>query len=100
MFGAAGTSKSDKDGFTGPERRRYARHKSDLPARIVVARDNLVFCVTRDVSEGGACVRRPQRFSVTVGELLVLAGGGILGAGRSARVVHASDSLLHCVFVA
>ncbi len=91
--------KSDKGAFAGPERRRFARHKSDLPARIVMARDNLVFCKTRDVSEGGACVRRPQRFNVGIGELLVLAGGGILGAGRNARVGNASDCLLHCAFV-
>ena len=89
-----------RDGeFSGAERRQYARHRSDLPARIVVARDNLVFCETRDVSEGGACVRRPRRFRVTIGELLTLAGGGVLGAGRNARVVNASDCLLHCAFV-
>ncbi len=65
-----------------------------------MARDTLVFCNTRDLSEGGACVSRPQRFRVAVGELLVLAGGGVLGAGRNARVVNASDRLLHCAFVA
>jgi hypothetical protein len=92
-------SKSDQDRFMGPERRRHARHKSDLPARIVMARDNLVFCKTHDVSEGGACVRRPQRFRIGIGELLVLAGGGVLGAGRRARVVNASGCLLHCAFV-
>ncbi|HUA52406.1 MAG TPA: PilZ domain-containing protein [Candidatus Sulfotelmatobacter sp.] len=91
-------SKSSNGGFAGPERRRHARHRSDLPARIVMARDNLVFCETRDVSEGGACVRRPQRFRVTVGELVVLAGGGVLGAGRNARIVNASDCLIHCAF--
>jgi hypothetical protein len=87
------------DEFTGPERRRFTRRKAELPARIVMARDNLVFCHTRDLSEGGACVRRPQRFRVAIGELVVLAGDGILGAGRSARVVHASDDRLHCAFV-
>ncbi len=92
-------SKTDDSMFPGPERRRHARHRSDLPARIVMARDNLVFCKTRDVSEGGACLRRPQRFRIAIGELLVLAGGGILGAGRNARVVHASDCLVHCAFV-
>ncbi len=92
-------SKADQDGFDGPERRRFLRRKAEMPARIVMARDTLVFCQTRDVSEGGACVRRPQRFRVTIGELLVLAGEGILGTGRSARVVHASGCLVHCAFV-
>ena len=85
--------------FAGPERRRHARQMSDQPAQIVMARDNLVFCATRNVSEGGACVQRPQRFRVTVGELLVIAGAGVLGAGRNARVVHASETLLHCAFI-
>ncbi|MBI3515803.1 MAG: PilZ domain-containing protein [Proteobacteria bacterium] len=92
-------SKTDQSGFEGHERRRFKRRKAETPARIVMARDTLVFCHTRDVSEGGACVRRPQRFQVTIGELLVLAGEGILGTGRSARVVHASGCLLHCAFV-
>ncbi len=87
-------------GFPGPERRRHARQTSGQPAQIVMARDNLVFCETRNVSEGGACVARPQRFRIATGELVVLAGGGILGAGRNARVVHATDNLLHCAFVA
>jgi hypothetical protein len=86
--------------YGGPERRRHARKESELPARIVMARDTLVFCQTRDMSEGGTCLRRPTRFRVDIGELLVLAGGGMLGAGRDARVVHVSDSLLHCQFVA
>ena len=92
-------SQADLSGFDGPERRRFKRRRAKMPARIVMARDTLVFCETRDVSEGGACVRRPQRFRVTIGELLVLAGDGILGTGRSARVVNASDNLLHCAFV-
>jgi len=72
--------------YGGLERRRHARKESDLPARIVMARDTLVFCQTRDMSEGGTCLRRPTRFRVDIGELLVLAGGGMLGAGRDARV--------------
>jgi hypothetical protein len=35
-----------------------------------------------------------------VGEQLVLAGGGTLGAGRDARVVHVSDCLMRCAFIA
>jgi hypothetical protein len=85
--------------FGGPERRRFARQKSELPARIVMARDTLVFCETRDISEGGTCLRRPRRFRVMVGEQLVLAGGA-LGAGRDARVVHVSDCLMRCAFIA
>jgi hypothetical protein len=85
--------------FMGPERRRHPRRAAEHPAHIVMARDTLVFCNTRDVSEGGACVRRPHRFRVAIGELLVLAGDGILGAGRNARVVNASGCLLHCAFV-
>ena len=72
---------------------------SKLPARIVMARDTLVFCETRDISEGGTCLRRPHRFRVDVGEQLVLAGGGALGAGRDARVVHVSDCLMRCQFI-
>jgi hypothetical protein len=85
--------------YEGPERRQYLRQQSDLPARIVIARDTLVFCQTRDMSEGGTCIRRPGRFRVDIGEQLVLAGGGMLGTGRDARVVHVSDCLLHCAFI-
>jgi hypothetical protein len=85
--------------YGGPERRRHARQPSVLPARIVMARDTLVFCQTRDLSEGGTCLRGPLRFRVDVGERLVLAGGGSLGTGRDARVVDISDGLLHCAFV-
>lgn len=88
------------ESFGGPERRRFARQKSEQPARIVMARDTLVFCETRDISEGGTCIRRPARFRVTVGEQLVLAGGGTLGAGRDARVVHVSECFMRCEFIA
>ncbi|MEJ0070029.1 MAG: PilZ domain-containing protein [Pseudomonadota bacterium] len=67
--------------YSGQERRQHVRQQSDLPARIVMARDTLVFCQTLDLSEGGACLRRPGRFRVDIGELLVLAGGGMLGTG-------------------
>src|SRR5262249_29966903 len=86
--------------FAGPERRRHARQITEQPARIVMARDTLVFCETRDISEGGTCLRRPNRFRVAVGEQLVLAGGGTLGAGRDARVVAVTDSLMRCAFIA
>src|SRR3954463_9121640 len=79
--------------FAGPERRRYARQKTEQPARIVMARDTLVFCETKDISEGGTCIRRPNRFHVSVGEQIVLAGGGTLGGGRDARVVAVTDCL-------
>jgi hypothetical protein len=85
--------------YAGPERRRHARQPSVQPARIVMARDTLVFCQTRDLSEGGTCLRGPDRFRVEIGEHLVLAGGGNLGAGRDARVVCVSDGLLHCAFL-
>jgi hypothetical protein len=85
--------------FPGQDRRRHARQKSEQPARIVMARDTLVFCETRDISEGGTCLRRPPRFHVNVGEQLVLAGGGMLGAGRDAVVVAVSDCLMRCRFV-
>jgi hypothetical protein len=86
--------------FAGPDRRRHARQKTEQPARIVMARDTLVFCETKDISEGGTCIRRPNRFRVAVGEQLVLAGGSTLGAGRDARVVHVSDSVICCAFIA
>ena len=86
--------------YSGPERRRHTRLPSDLPAQIVMARDTLVFCRTRDLSEGGACLQRPSRFRVEIGERLVVAGGGSFGSGRNARVVGVSDSLVHCMFVA
>jgi len=92
-------SQPGHDRYAGPERRRHARKPSVLPARIVMARDTLVFCDTQNLSEGGTCLRRPMRFRVEVGERLVLAGGGGLGAGRDARVVNVSDRLLHCAFV-
>jgi len=92
-------TKSSHDRYAGPERRRHARQPSVLPARIVMARDTLVFCHTRDLSEGGTCLRGPLRFRVDIGEHLVLAGGGNLGAGRDARVVGVSDGHVHCAFV-
>lgn len=85
--------------FGGQERRRHARQQSAMPARIVMARDTLVFCETRDISEGGTCLRRPPRFRVDVGEQIVLAGGGTLGAGRDARIVYVSECLMRCEFV-
>jgi hypothetical protein len=92
-------SSPDHVQYGGPERRRHRRQLSDQPARIVMARDTLVFCQTQDLSEGGTCLRGPLRFRVDIGEHLVLAGGGSLGAGRDARVVEVSDGLLHCAFV-
>jgi hypothetical protein len=92
-------TKLNLDQYDGPERRRHERQRSEMPARIVMARDTLVFCHTRDLSEGGTCLRGPLRFRVNVGEHLVLAGGGSLGTGRDARVVEVSDGLLHCAFV-
>jgi hypothetical protein len=86
--------------YSGPDRRRHARLPSDLPAQIVMARDTLVFCQTRDLSEGGTCLKRPTRFRVEIGERLVVAGGSSFGAGRNARVVGVSEALVHCAFVA
>jgi hypothetical protein len=92
-------TKSTHEAYAGPERRRHQRQSSEQPARIVMARDTLVFCHTQNLSEGGTCLRGPVRFRVDIGETLVLAGGGSLGAGRDARVVNVADGLLHCAFV-
>jgi len=93
-------SQSNNCRYKGPERRRHPRRASEQPAHIVMARDTMVFCKTRDLSEGGTCLRRPTRFRVEIGERLVLAGvSSLFGAGRDAQVVGMSDGLLHLAFV-
>lgn len=80
-----------------PERRRHARHKAEGRAHIVMGRDALIFCETRDLSVGGACVRPPDRFVVQIGEQLKLAGDQ-LGRMRDARVVDITGGYVHFAF--
>ncbi len=56
-----------------------------------------VFSETVDISDGGACLRQPNRFTVQPGEQLRVASPHI-GAQRTARVVNVSARGLHFAF--
>src|SRR5258708_798347 len=90
-----------EDPSTGPriERRRHARQPVEGPATIIMGPEAFVFCEAQNLSEGGACLRRPHRFHLRVGEQLMLATGGTAGAGREVKVIGLSDSSIHCAFL-
>ncbi len=82
---------------TGQEQRRHKRYALSERASILMGPATFVFSETVDISDGGACLRRPNRFAVQAGELLRVASAHI-GSQRAARVVNVSSRGVHCAF--
>ena len=82
---------------TGQEQRRHPRYALSERASILMGPATFVFSETIDISDGGTCLRPPNRFAVQAGELLRLASAHI-GSQRPARVVNVSSRGVHCAF--
>ena len=79
------------------DQRRHPRHALSERAAILMGPATFVFSETVDISNGGACLRQPNRFAVHAGEPLNLASAH-MGSHRAARVVHVSPRGVHCAF--
>jgi c-di-GMP-binding flagellar brake protein YcgR len=81
----------------GQEQRRHPRYALSERASILMGPTTFVFSETLDISNGGTCVRQPNRFAMHAGEQINLASAH-LGAARYARVVNVSARGVHCAF--
>jgi hypothetical protein len=67
-------------------------------AAIIFGRANLVFCSAEDLSEGGVLLRLPNKFSVRIGESLLIGRTSAFEHEREATVVAARGQSCHCAF--
>lgn len=79
------------------DRRAAPRISTVEPAMILLGETTRVFAETLNLSAGGLCLRRPNRFSVQIGEAFEVTSARI-GDARPMRVVGISHDALHFAF--